>query len=92
MRGILVRPFLILLLLFPQLVFSLEIDEKLTLRILKISKTKRTILINRGIEDGLAEGDHAKFFDQSGVLARGKVQYGQFTGLLMIKNSSRIRS
>ncbi|TDJ07662.1 MAG: hypothetical protein E2O68_03175 [Deltaproteobacteria bacterium] len=67
------RRYLIVLILLPMVAFSLEIDEKLTLRILKISKTKRTILINRGIEDGLVEGDHAKFFDQSGVLARGKV-------------------
>lgn len=73
MRGIFVRSFLIMLALLPMVGFSLEVDEKLTLRILKISKSKRTILINRGVEDGLAEGDHAKFFDQSGVLARGKL-------------------
>jgi len=73
LRGIFVRALLLFLTLIPLAGYSLDIDEKLTLRILKISKSKRTILINRGIEDGLSVGDHAKFFDQSGVLARGKV-------------------
>lgn len=50
---------------------ALEIDEKLTLRFLKVSGTKKTILINRGGEDGLVVGDHAKFFITSGVVARG---------------------
>ncbi len=52
---------------------ALEIDEKLTLRILKTSNTKKTILINRGLEDGLVVGDHAKFFLTTGVIARGVV-------------------
>jgi len=51
--------------------FSLEMDEKLTLRIVNTSQTKKTIVINRGIEDGLVKGDHAKFFVSSGVIARG---------------------
>lgn len=64
--------FIVLILLMGSL-FSqaLEIDEKLTLRIMKTSSTGRTILINRGIEDGLEEGDHAKFFVSEGVVARG---------------------
>lgn len=53
--------------------YALEIDEKLTGRILKVSQSKKTILINRGIEDGLAEGDHAKFYLSVGVVARGVV-------------------
>ncbi len=53
--------------------FALEIDEKLTTRFLKISKSKKTILLNRGLEDGLVVGDHAKFFLTSGVIARGMV-------------------
>ena len=57
-----------------QSVFALEIDEKLTLRFLKISNSKKTILINRGAEDGLAVGDHAKFFVTTGVIARGVVE------------------
>lgn len=54
-----------------QVAFTLEVDEKLTLRIVSTSESKKTVLINRGIEDGLAKGDHAKFFVSSGVVARG---------------------
>lgn len=64
---------LLAFLLFSSNVFALEIDEKLTMRILKTSDSKKTLLINRGIEDGLAEGDHAKFFTTSGVVARGQI-------------------
>ena len=53
--------------------WALDIDEKLTLRILKLSKTKKTILINRGVEDGLKVGDHAKFYLTTGMIARGVV-------------------
>lgn len=53
--------------------FSLEIDEKLTTRFLKVSRTKKTVLLNRGLEDGLVVGDHAKFFLTTGVIARGVV-------------------
>ena len=53
---------------------ALEIDEKLTLRFLKVSETKKTVLINRGGEDGLVVGDHAKFFITAGVVARGVVE------------------
>ncbi len=53
---------------------ALDIDEKLTLRFLKVSNTKKTILINRGAEDGLVVGDHAKFFITSGIVARGVVE------------------
>lgn len=52
-------------------VSALEIDEKLTLRFLKVSSTKKTVLVNRGGEDGLVVGDHAKFFITAGVVARG---------------------
>lgn len=53
--------------------FSLEIDEKLTLRIVNVSNSGKTVLINRGVEDGLVQGDHAKFFLTVGVIARGVV-------------------
>lgn len=53
--------------------WALEIDEKLTLRVVKTSESKKTILINRGIEDGIAKGDHAKFFLSVGVVARAVV-------------------
>lgn len=52
---------------------ALEIDEKLTLRVLKTSNTKKTVLTNRGLEDGLVVGTHAKFFLTEGVIARGVV-------------------
>ncbi len=52
-------------------IYALEIDEKLTLRFLKVSSTQKTVLINRGGEDGLVVGDHAKFFITAGVVARG---------------------
>lgn len=50
---------------------ALEIDEKLTLRIVGVSETRKTILVNRGNEDGLVKGDHAKFYLSLGVVARG---------------------
>lgn len=65
--------FLVLLLLLPQISAALEVDEKLTVRILKTSETKKTILINRGTEDGLVEGDHARFMVTSGIVARGMI-------------------
>ncbi|AYF44476.1 hypothetical protein BALOs_1475 [Halobacteriovorax sp. BALOs_7] len=52
---------------------ALDIDEKLTFRILQTSDTKKTILVNRGLEDGLVVGDHAKLFITTGVFARGVV-------------------
>lgn len=54
--------------------YALDIDEKLTLRFLKVSNTKKTVLINRGAEDGLVVGDHAKFFITTGIIARGVVE------------------
>ena len=53
--------------------FALDIDEKLTFRVLSLSSTKKTLLMNRGLEDGLVVGDHAKFFLTTGVIARGVV-------------------
>lgn len=60
-----------LLLLISYSAWALEVDERLTLRVVKTSNTHKTILINRGTEDGLVEGDHAKFFISAGVVARG---------------------
>jgi hypothetical protein len=54
--------------------FALDIDEKLTIRFLKVSNSKKTVLINRGSEDGLVVGDHAKFFITNGIVARGMVE------------------
>jgi hypothetical protein len=53
--------------------FALEIDEKLTIRIIKTSETRKTLMVNRGTEDGLVEGDHAKFIVTAGIVARGVV-------------------
>jgi len=53
---------------------ALEIDEKLTVRLLRLSASKKTVLLNRGLEDGLVVGDHAKFYLTTGVVARGVVQ------------------
>ncbi len=50
--------------------FSLEVDEKLTVRILKTSETRKTLMVNRGTEDGLVEGDHARFLVTAGIVAR----------------------
>ena len=64
----------LILFLITVVTYALEVDEKLTLRLLKVSNSKKTILINRGAEDGLVVGDHAKFFITTGVIARGVVE------------------
>lgn len=53
---------------------ALEVDEKLTVRLLRLSASKKTMLLNRGLEDGLVVGDHAKFYLTTGVVARAVVQ------------------
>lgn len=62
--------FLWILILLPTLAFSLEVDEKLTVRLVKTSESKKTLMINRGTEDGLVEGDHARFIVTAGIVAR----------------------
>ena len=57
--------------LFSLNAFALEVDEKLTTRIVRTSETRKTLMINRGTEDGLVEGDHAKFIVTAGIVARG---------------------
>jgi hypothetical protein len=52
---------------------ALEVDEKLTIRIIKTSETRKTVMVNRGTEDGLVEGDHAKFIVTAGIVARAVV-------------------
>ncbi|MDA8792451.1 porin family protein [Bacteriovoracaceae bacterium] len=52
---------------------ALEIDEKLTFRILKTSASRKTVLINRGAEDGVEVGNHSKFYLSIGVVARAVV-------------------
>ena len=65
------KTFLVSILLFSQSVFGLEINEQLKVRIIILSSTKKTMLLNRGMEDGLKVGDHGKFFLTTGVVARG---------------------
>lgn len=62
--------FLITLALMVPRAFALEVDERLTLRVLKTSDSRKTVLINRGTEDGLVEGDHARFFVSAGIVGR----------------------
>jgi hypothetical protein len=51
--------------------FALDLDQKLTARILGVSDTKKTVLMNKGSEMGLVDGDHALFSLPSGAIARG---------------------
>lgn len=87
---------LIVISLFPVLSSALEVDDKLTLRILKVSDSKKTVLINRGIEDGLAKDNHAKFFLTTGVVARGVISEISPTrsvwSLYRVVNSSYIKT
>ncbi len=54
--------------------FALEDDRRLIVRVLGVSATKKTILINRGREEGVKIGDHAKFSTpRDGYFARGVV-------------------
>ena len=64
---------LLVMVLGINLAWALDIDEKLTSRILRVSSSQHTILLNRGLEDGLVLGDHAKFFLPEGVIARGVI-------------------
>ena len=71
MKRLGTRTFILFCFLLCFKAFGLGIDEKLTMRIIKVSNSKKTLLINRGLEDGLVVGDHAKFFLTTGVVARG---------------------
>jgi hypothetical protein len=52
---------------------AVEMGENFTGRILEVSSTQKTILVNRGIEDGLKVGDHGRFFTSTGAVARGLI-------------------
>lgn len=60
----------LLLLVFSLPALALEVDEKLTVRVVKSSESRKTLMVNRGTEDGLVEGDHAKFIVTAGIVAR----------------------
>ena len=54
--------------------FALENDKRMIVRILGVSSTKKTILINRGREEGVKMGDHGKLSTpKDGYFARGVV-------------------
>jgi hypothetical protein len=63
--------FLILFLLLSPSLSALDIDGKVITRVVGISDTKKTVLLNKGSEDELKVGDHAKFSIPSGWIARG---------------------
>lgn len=50
---------------------ALDVGEAMTVRLLDLSSSKKTVLVNRGLEDGISEDTHAKFFLTTGVVARG---------------------
>ena len=67
----LVRFFLSILLFSHYSTVQGSSDLRLVGRILSVSDSKKTILFNRGSEDGLQLEDHAKFSLPGGILARG---------------------
>jgi hypothetical protein len=53
---------------------ALEIDRTLRFSILNVSSSKKTLLINKGKEDGLKKGDQAKFYRiEKNIIARAIV-------------------
>ncbi|MFZ9000022.1 MAG: hypothetical protein ACO20H_01865 [Bacteriovoracaceae bacterium] len=58
---------LLALLLYSLNSFGLSFDEKLIFKIVSTSSSKRTVLINKGEEDGLKNGDQAKFIKKDGT-------------------------
>lgn len=65
---------LLFILLMPFQSFGLEKDKRLIVRMLGLSSSKKTILINKGREEGIKIGDHAKFSNPvNGYFARGTV-------------------
>ena len=51
--------------------FCLSPGDKLHVQILDTSKTKRTILLNRGLSAGLTIEEHGNFYLDEGLIARG---------------------
>lgn len=51
--------------------FAMDIDSKFVARVLGVSDSKKTVLMNKGNESGLKEGDHAIMSLPSGAVARG---------------------
>ena len=50
---------------------ALEVDRTLRFSILNFSSSKKTLLLNKGKENGLKKGDQAKFFrNEKNIIAR----------------------
>ncbi len=65
--------FLLFLILSSQNFAALDIDSKFTARLLGVSDSKKTLLVNRGSEHGLGMDQHAKLSLPNGVVARAVV-------------------
>jgi hypothetical protein len=62
-----------MLVVFAHSFASNETPQETTLRILKVSRSLKTILVNKGVSDGLQVGQHAIFANENATLARGVV-------------------
>lgn len=62
---------LILPLFFISHIFALELDSKVLSTIIKVSESKKTILVNKGSEQGIRKDLHGKLSLPSGIIARG---------------------
>ena len=52
---------------------ALEVDSTFTATILKLSKSRKAIMLNSGYENGLVVGDNANFMDENQLVATGVV-------------------
>jgi hypothetical protein len=55
---------------FSSSLWALEIDKKLKVTVLGVSASKKTLLVNKGHEDGLTRDNHAKFSLSTGMIFR----------------------
>jgi|GEM_PF-6254106 len=62
--------FLFFLTLFSSYGYCLDVGSVLTVKIEDTSESRKTIRINRGSDDGLVKGDHAKFYLTQSIIAR----------------------
>jgi len=66
--------FILIFFIDPRKGSALEIDRTLRFSILNFSSSKKTLLINKGKEDGLKKGDQAKFYrNKKSIIARAIV-------------------
>ncbi|PJB53469.1 MAG: hypothetical protein CO099_06920, partial [Bdellovibrio sp. CG_4_9_14_3_um_filter_39_7] len=67
------KSFLFSFIIFLSQAQAMDIDSKFVGRVLGVSDSKKTVLMNKGHESGLKEGDHAIMSLASGAVARGLV-------------------